>query len=565
MSFWPKHKIRRTTDLSGLWDFDFLGGVDPLSVDPSKHVCSGKAMIPSCPEESPELAGKRGVCVYRTKIWVDPGMRSKIYFGGVGLWCAIYLDGVKLGEHFNSYESFVLDIPASQKEERELAVVLDTRFNTKLNPLQEYYYDFYQHGGIIRPVILSQLPACSVREALVKIRKFREGLIDLDIRFDGKVPDSIPARISIDGVKVFDSLLKIKGSAATVSLKTPEPSIWSPESPNLHVFEIAIPEDDFIGRYGLREISVKGEQILLNGSPVKIKGVAYHAIHPEFGAAIGVQNMCSDLKLMKDMGCNFIRAVHYPHDARLFDLCDEMGFMVWEETLGWNNRERHYADPVFCQSNLDGLRRMITESYNHPSIIIWSFLNEGFNPPRAVNGPEFFTKMFNLAKELDPSRLVTLPNTCFEDSWSKMPPFDIVCYNIYPGWYYYELPEGVDKEISEWREKSRKIAGKPIPFLISEIGADAIYGWRDRHETRWSEQYQAKLLDEACRIALERDDVAGLSIWLFADYRGGEELDEGHGHILRRGRGYNNKGVVDEYRRPKLSYECVKRRFRNIR
>lgn len=505
--------------------------------------------------------GRRGVAVYKTTIRVEPERRARLDFGGAGLWCAVFVDGIRRAEHFDTYAGFSVDLPPAARAARDIAVVLDTRFNPALNPLQEPYYDFYQHGGIIRPVHLHVLPSYSILNVLVRIKDYRAGKIAAEIHFEGEAPEIVPLAACIDGQPVFAGSVTVKDGTAMLPLLTPEPTLWTCESPALHVLELSSGKDDFITRYGLREIAVDGERILLNGTPIKIKGVALHAIHPESGSAITPLQMFNDLNLIKDLGCNFIRAVHYPHDSRLFDLCDELGLLAWEESLGWNNRERHYADPRFRAAQLAALRAMIVKDFNHPSVIIWSFLNEGFNPPRAENGPPFFREMFDLAKSLDPSRLVTLPNTCFEDTWDKMPPFDLVCYNIYPAWYYYDLPDGVEKEISEWREKSRQIAGQPIPFLISEIGADAIYGWRDSHEARWTEQYQAKVLDEACRIVLSRDDIAGMAIWLFADYRGCEELDSGHGHILRRARGYNNKGLVDEYRRPKLAFDIVKRHF----
>jgi beta-glucuronidase len=137
---------------------------------------------------------------------------------------------------------------------------------------------------------------------------------------------------------------------------------------------------------------------------------------------------------------------------------------------------------------------------------------------------------------------------------------DVVSINRYPGWYVgniADIPGELDRIVAHLDATGH--ADRPV--IISEIGAGAIPGWRDWNETRWSEQYQARLLDAVIRhLFLDRERFCGLSIWQFCDCRSSELV----GRILGRPRGFNNKGVVDEYRRPKLAYEVVRRCFRKL-
>jgi beta-glucuronidase len=131
---------------------------------------------------------------------------------------------------------------------------------------------------------------------------------------------------------------------------------------------------------------------------------------------------------------------------------------------------------------------------------------------------------------------------------------DVLAINRYPGWYHCgieDLPDYLDEHMAHLDGTGH--AHKPI--IVSEIGGGAIRGWRDAHRDLWSEQYQAELLEKIIRhLFLDRQRVCGLSIWQFCDCRTSELSED----MLGRPRGYNNKGVVDEYRRPKIAYDVVK-------
>ena len=134
---------------------------------------------------------------------------------------------------------------------------------------------------------------------------------------------------------------------------------------------------------------------------------------------------------------------------------------------------------------------------------------------------------------------------------------DIISINTYPGWYIGKIPE-IPAHLDKIFTHLDTAGHADKPMLISEIGAGAIPGWRDWNEAHWTEQYQAKLLDAVIsHLFIDRQRVCGLSIWLYNDFRSSELVTR----LLGRPRSYNDKGVVDEYRRPKLAYDVVKRHY----
>jgi beta-glucuronidase len=193
-------------------------------------------------------------------------------------------------------------------------------------------------------------------------------------------------------------------------------------------------------------------------------------------------------------------------------------------------------------------------SFNHPSVIMWGILNESHShDPQCRPGYE---TLLDRLRQRDPTRPLTYAcNHPFEDVCLDL--VDIVSVNAYPGWYEGEIadiPAALDRIVAHLDS----VGHHEKPLIISEIGAGAIPGWRDWNRTRWSEPYQADLLDAVIRhLFVDRKRACGLSIWQFCDCRSSQAIRR----ILFRPRGFNNKGVVDEYRRPKLAYEVVKRHF----
>ncbi len=209
-------------------------------------------------------------------------------------------------------------------------------------------------------------------------------------------------------------------------------------------------------------------------------------------------------------------------------------------------------NPNFDRQCEDCINEMIESHYNHPSIIIWGILNECASDTK--EGREKYARQYAQIKSLDKTRPTTSA-TCkhLTDICLDLP--DIVSFNMYSGWYE-DVPvyETNEKEVA-WIKAS---GGADKPIIVSEFGAAAIYGYRDRARCKWSEERQADVIREDLEVYMGHPDICGVFIWQFADCRVTEEE-----WFHTRARSHNNKGVVDEYRRPKMAYDVVREMFTN--
>lgn len=565
--FMITHHVRPWQSLDGFWDFTFLGAADLESFEPGGVKYTDRLPVPSAFDALPMYAGKRGAAVYRRSFTVPAGHPARLDFGAVTMWTRVYVDGVRLKEHACGYSPFRVEVPASEKTERELVVLVDNRYDFERVPMHEEYFDFYQYGGIIRSVGLNVLPVKGPHLAAVQVTptaEYREGGVSVLVKLGGEVPERLKLGTAFDGGETqWQEITPVSGEAV-VALRVPQPRVWSPESPALHVLRVSLGDeagketDDLAVRFGLRRIETAGPELRLNGEKLILKGYNRHEWHPNFGPCTPRMQQYIDLQLMRDMGCNFIRGCHYPQDQGFLDLCDELGFLVWEENLGWGQREKTFQSEKFVRDHAEALEEMVEASFNHPSIIMWGFLNEAGSDKEYARA--VFEQTAATLKRLDPSRLVT-----YASMYSTRDLFfhlaDVVSINIYPGWYGCEgvekplemIKERVDNE-AKWIDENG-FADKP--FLISEIGAEGLYGWHDPHNDFYTEEHQAEYLRLACESTLENPRYCGIALWHFSDAR-----TYGGGWSMKRPRTFNNKGTVTEYRQPKLAYRAVKKAFR---
>ncbi|MBN1670468.1 MAG: beta-galactosidase [Kiritimatiellae bacterium] len=552
MFVYPKHEVRRTADLCGNWRFAFLGPGDPDDVRIDRTAYDDWMPVPMAFDAMPRYAGRRGLAAYKTTVRVPPRRRARVEFGAAGMWCRVFVDGRPVGEHTGGYTPFAVDIPPSRTESRELVVLADNQFNVERSPLQEEYFDWYHYGGITRPVSLHVLPATFIERLDVRTEDWRKGRIGVAVLLGGDPGSTETIEASVDGKRVLSRACAVGDRRIELGLSVPAPKPWSVAEPNLHYLRVQLGQDDLCVRFGLRQVRVRGDRILLNGKPLKLLGYCRHEAHPQFGPALPESQMAADLALLKDLGCNFVRGSHYPQDQRFLDLCDEVGMLVWEESLGWQQEARHFTDERYMQLQLEGAAEMVRASFNHPSVILWGVFNESRSD--LPEGYEAHRRLLSHIRSLDPTRPVTFAS-CRGTRDVCQDLADVASFNFYPGWYSGSLDD-VAPQIRKHLKCARK--NGPKPFIVSEIGAGAVPGWRDQNAARWTEQYQAALLERAAAEVVRNRKITGVALWQFCDCRTSEQTQR----ALGRPRGFNNKGTVDEYRRPKMAYEVVKRIFR---
>lgn len=543
------HRIRETQELDGMWSFK-MEGVDK----------SYQLPVPGCWEQHPDFMQHRGKGTYTKKVYIRQSGNIRLEFKGVSHTADVYFDGEKIAHHYNAFTPFSAIVKNVSEGEHEIKVEVDNTFG-------EYSAlhipnDYYTYGGITRPISIERIADVYIKN--VHFTPYRK-----NGKWNAKI-EACVCNLSDHTVKVgvksmldkyeMSDALQISGNSETAVVFEQEfdnIKAWSNAEPNLYMLNTTLlidgrEADDLIERVGFRIVEVRDTKIYLNGEPIYLKGFNRHEDYAVDGCAVSMQHMVQDMDLMQDMNANAVRTCHYPNDERFLDLCDERGIFVWEENHARGLVLSDMQNPNFEHQCEDCIREMIENHYNHPSIVIWGILNEC--AAETEDGRRMYKKQYEQIKSLDTSRPTTSA-TCrhFTDICLDLP--DVVSFNMYSGWYV-DCPVGEknNQEI-DWIRKS---GGENKPIIVSELGAAAIYGYRDRSRCKWSEERQADLIHDNLEVYMNDDRITGVFIWQFADCRVTEE----GGWFATRARCHNNKGVVDEYRRPKMAYDTVKEFFK---
>lgn len=545
------HKVRKTTELSSaLWDFE--------AVFSDGKKLTKKLFVPGCWESDPELITHRGKGTYRTYFEAEGMIRLE--FQAVAHFATIFLDGKQIATHYNAYTPFSV-IATVKKGMHELIVEADNSFNEESALHVEN--DYQSYGGIPRPVSLEKLGDVLIKTIhITPKRENGKWKAEWTVKIVNLTDKLVSGTLSCEIEKVGTasqtlSLVANEEREVQLTFSCQDVAEWNPETPNLYQAEAiffneeGIAVDDLIDRIGFREVVINGKDILLNGKKLLIKGVCRHEDHPQFGSALPLAAIQQDLTIIKDLGANSVRTSHYPNDELFLDLCDEQGILVWEENHARGLSEQQMRNPYFEKQCEDCIREMIEAHYNHPCIYIWGILNECAS--HTEYGKECYDIHLSLIKSLDSSRPHSFASCQFKtDICFGLP--DVVSYNIYPLWYHDTPPKEYLNDLYQWVQSETDGAGKP--FLVTEIGAGGIYGYRTPAKVKWSEEYQAEALKKQLTAVFSQEGCSGVYIWQFCDCRVCDSWFGG------RPRTMNNKGIVDEYRRPKLAYEVVKEIFK---
>lgn len=538
------HKVRKNETLNGMWD---------CTVNGKQY----KMPVPGCWEQNPELLAYRGQGVYTKKIHTESG-NIRFEFKGVSHSGDVYLDGEKIAHHYNAFTPFSVVVKNVSKGEHELKVDVDNSFGEHSS--LHIPNDYYTYGGITRGVAMEYVPNVYI-DYVHFTPEYKDGKwygkIEAKITNLNSEEQTVELKINIAGYEIRTGTRKAE-SESIIELETEFADVeeWSPENPKLYELNAQLYidgdlADDLIDRVGFRTVEIRDTKIYLNGKEMYMKGFNRHEDYAGVGCAIPVQLMVQDIELMRDMGANAVRTCHYPNDELFLDLCDEYGLLVWEENHARGLVLEDMLNPNFERQCEDCIREMIENHYNHPSIVIWGILNECASETK--EGREMYKKQYEQIKSMDTSRPTTSA-TCrhFGDITLDLP--DVVSFNMYSGWYKdCPIDERNDQEI-DWIRSS---GGDNKPIIVSEFGAAAMYGYRDRSRCKWSEERQADLIRDNLEVYMSDDRICGVFIWQFADCRVTEEGE----WFATRARCHNNKGIVDEYRRPKMAYDTVKEMF----
>ena len=515
--------------------------------------------------------------------------RTILHFQGAGQTTALWVGSTLVGTHKGGYDEFVFDIteavqhlpPAEAKGGVPVAVLCDN--SPDLDRVPSDLSDFCLYGGLYRHVNLIYLPVLALDAVHVLPSLAADGSAQVSVkaRLYNPLSRNLACSLSIEvwdaaGRSVHEAAQTLPvwtGLTELAAFNVAEPQLWSPDAPHLYRCRVKLStpagETSIDERFGVRHIEfVEHGPFKLNGKRVLLRGTHRHADHAGVAAAMSDDLVREEMRLIREMGANFIRLAHYQQDRLVLDLCDELGLMVWEEAP-WCRAG--VGDESFRQNAKDMLAHMIDQHLNHPSIILWGLGNEDDWPDEypsvdqeAIRG--FVTEMRDLAHGLDNSRLTSLRRCDFA---RDIP--DVYSPSIWAGWYsghYREYEQSLLKERDrvkrfihiEWGADSqagrhsedpeamlRKVATgtgteeRGLAYL--KTGGNA----RVSKDGDWSESYACNLFDWHLKTQEKLDWLTGSAQWIFKDFASPLRGDSDIPHI-------NQKGVVERDLRRKESY-----------
>ena len=545
MRLFKTSKTRQTVSLDGLWRFK----IDPENVGGSEKWYESfpddcdKMCVPLCWNAEIEYFKYEGKAWYYTT-FESSSETFVLSFEAVQKYCEVYIDGKFAQSHYGGFTGFKVE---GKGVGMHSLVVLADNTHDDMNTIPLSHVDWFHYGGISGSVTLTPFDGAYIDSHRITYSlnsMSAEGVVNFSIKgnYDGK------AQIIFNEKEIgrFDA----KTGENIVKVSFGEIELWNIDNPKLYEIRIVIDTDDIIDRLGFRSIESKDGKIYLNGEAITLKGVNRHNESPDFGFSIPFTLMKRDVGIIKNMNCNMIRGSHYPNPEILLDYFDETGMLFWEEIPMWGFREAPLGNPLIMERGLKMHQEMIDRDYHHPSIIIWGLHNE--IDTSCENAYEITKAFSQLVRKNDSSRLITYASNrhgrdiCFEFA-------DIISVNIYPGWYGgQETDKGCEALMNKILDNIDRTNSSSKPLIISEFGAGGIFGQSTFKHAKWTEQYQAELMKTLIPKFFNEYNVCGTFVWQYCDIYTAFEKE------MERPRTFNNKGMVDEYRRPKFAYYTVK-------
>ncbi|MGG1552279.1 glycoside hydrolase family 2 protein [Paenibacillus ferrarius] len=562
-----QHHQRQTRSLDGVWDFitdpDKRGEAEGWA---SRFPSGGrKIVVPSCWNNEIGIYDYIGAAWYRTTFNLAETGNIRLVFEGVLHHADVYIDGTHAGYHFGGFTGFDFVVPQLAAGTHELVVRVDSTVDWQTLPTD--VADWHSYGGIMRPVQLQVLPDVYIDQFRIDYRLEGDAAdVTLQVKLNSLSSEasSVDVRVAAEGLALAAEGVSVPaGGSSTVALNGRLEGVrrWDVDSPELYTFTAMAGRDDYIDRTGFRTIEVQGRDVLLNGRKLYLQGVNRHEEHPDWGFAFPPKLMLKDIDILKDLGCNIVRGSHYPQSQFWIDLLDEHGLLLWSEIPMWGcfMSLETLASPLFIERGVHMLKEMITRDYHHPSIIFWGAHNE--IDTRSQEAVELTKAFVGTIRELDATRPVTYA-TMHPVEDIVLSYFDVIGINKYYGWYEGNV-SGFKGMLEKFFEQAERQGSGGKPVIMSEFGAAGIFGDAGWEPRLFSEDYQADVVTQALRIFRDDPRICGTLIWHFADIR--VDVRSDRGYFRDRARSFNNKGLLNEYRKPKLAYRLVREIYRGER
>jgi beta-glucuronidase len=561
---------RASTSLNGPWHaiidpyqtglFDFHGharndgyAMNAKQSSPGQLVEYSFAKSPTLQVPGDWNTQRESLMFYEGTVWYEKdftykknaGKRVFLHIGAANYRSYVWVNTIKICEHEGGFTGFDCEVTAALQDGDNFAVIAVD--NTRLpDGIPTIKTDWWNYGGLTRDVYLFETPEQYIDAFDLHLKRGSADTIEGWVHVEG-APAASSVKVSLADGATATGAIGGDGKAQIV-IHDSKLQLWSPQTPKLYQVTIESGADKLQDDMGFRTIEVRGTQILLNGKPIFLKGMSVHAEAPyRTGRAYSENDAETLLGWIHELGGNYVRLAHYPHDERMTRLADRMGILVWSEIpVYW---ACHFDDPAVLKKAEAQLTEEIRRDRDKASIILWSVANETPNtPPRT----KFLTTLAGDVREQDQSRLVTAALLVRGEGNTKIVDdplgnaLDVIGANEYIGWYE---KTAADADQTHWDIRYEK------PLIMSEWGGGAKAGLHGDAGTRWTEEFQASIYEHQLQMLNQIPQLRGMSPWVLMDFRSPMRELPGIQDF------YNRKGVVSEDGKKKKAFFILQKAY----
>jgi len=483
---------------------------------------------------------------------LQPG-RQFLHLGAANYKALVYVNGEKVGEHEGGFTPFAFDVTENLVVGRNSIVVgVDSEHDSSSIPSP--VVDWKNYGGITRPVHLVSVPDTYVHDYFVRLDS--EGTLKATVSLGGSEITNRTVRVDIPDLGI--ELRGKSDQSGSVSFDVDAPDKlqrWSPATPKLYDVIVSAAGGEVADRIGFRTLAVDGSSILLNGEAIFLRGIS---IHEETIGAMPSRAMNEArarvlLSIAKyDLNANFVRLAHYPHAEAMTRVADEMGLLVWSEIPVYWDIDFDDANTLTLAKKMQ--RDNVIRDRNRASIAFWAVANE---TPQTDERLAFLSELIDDVRRLDSTRLITAAMHqvrnegrvyVVDDPLGKL--IDVVSVNTYQGWYG---GMSLDKVPDiKWENPTGK------PFLFSEFGAGALFGFHDAEKEKFSEDFQAEYYKATLEMVKQVPGLSGVSPWILKDFQSPRRM---HGEYQEY---WNRKGLISPEGHKKAAFHVLSDWYRQL-
>ncbi len=542
---------RSVIDLAGTWSYSVNDGRSWADV------------------QVPSSSDYEGKITFTRKFTADTSMLSRggftIVAYGINYSCQIYINEVYIGKHEGGYTSFSFDVPANTIQpgsENVVRILTDNQLGAKNTiPLRQQIGGFKNYAGILRDIFLvntasvwidnltvitESIDARGVR-AVVKVNVTGRDMLSAGV--------GLPSSVAVEVIEKNSGAVIGRGSSGLtpvvnkdVTVQIPvtlAAKLWSIDAPELYTVKAVLTAsngrviDEALTVTGFRTIAVQKKSILLNGSPIIIRGAAWMEDTPSHGASLSYEEMEKDIALIKNLGANTVRFAFHPPHPYVLDLCDQFGLLVMEDMPLIEIPEKIASVDNFRQLAENYLREMIQRDRNHPGVMAWG-LGDGVQDADVADR-SLVASLHRYVKETD-GRL-TYSTSHFGSTMDCSRDVDIAAVSI-----------GV-REVKDFRQMLQDwVAAHPAqPVIVSKYGREIEQGNRSGYSDPMSQEAQARFLLQRYNVIRETG-IAGGVVWSFNDWRGDRPILT----VRLQNAELMTAGIVEMTREKKIAYDVVR-------